>query len=133
MQSDKSLRNTYREYTDPKESTDRQLRFQKDCTDSPMGVTEMALFYKYIRQCTCRCTHKCPYLTYTYTHVHTHPDTRINVHILCKCVFACVCMYMRTHAISIRRKNHAHIRMCISMQILVINKDIYTNAYADIT
>ena len=39
------------------------LRFQKDCTDSHMGVTETAMFHKYTRPCTRRCTHKCPYLT----------------------------------------------------------------------
>lgn len=32
-QSDESLRCTYRACTDPKESTDRKLRFQIDCTD----------------------------------------------------------------------------------------------------
>ena len=79
MQSDESHHHTYRACSDPKESTDRQLRFQKDCSDSPTGVTEMAMFYKYIRPCTCRCMHICicrrthiSIRRKNHTHVHIH-------------------------------------------------------------
>ena len=56
------------------------------------------MFYKYIRPCTCRCTHKWPYITYMRICV------RLRVYADARCVFACVCVYTQTHAHKHKKK-----------------------------